>query len=93
MPRHTTIQNVEYWKKQVVSWFEHRTTKDGYEVVGICGNVVIELGDSWLESHAQAARDDMITHNIPVDRIEDTKDNQLRIRVKATDKRLVAPIE
>jgi hypothetical protein len=58
---------VEAWKSNVRSWFKTRVHgKEDYDIIAIAGNVVVELGGEWDQSDVEAAKADMIDHNIPV---------------------------
>jgi len=91
-PEHDTIENVRFWKAQTEGWFDknvHGKTVD--DVVGIAGQVVVELGDEWVESNAVAARDGLIDAGFPNVRIEGRRNGGNRLRFDATDDRLPVP--
>jgi hypothetical protein len=82
--KQSVVEDVEYWKEQTQIWLSKRTTKEDYELIGICGQVVVEFGRSWNESNVKAAGDDMKDQGIPVARIDDEQ-----IRIDATDERII----
>ena len=65
-------------KDAVEAWFDSRVHgKDGYNIIAIAGDVVVELDDEWDKSDVEAAKNDMIDNNIPVYATRGTR--QIRI--------------
>ena len=73
-----TITQVGLWEDRVTEWFDNRVHgKGGYNIIGICGDVVVELNDEWTEDDVESARADMIDHGIPVYAVRGTE--QIRV--------------
>lgn len=89
MARHTTAENVRFWKAEVEAWLDAKVHgKSVDDVVGIAGDVVVELGDEWDTSDVRAIRDGLAEWGVPVYATRGTR----QVRIDATDDRLPAPL-
>jgi len=89
VPRHTTVENVEWWKDEVEAWLDAKVHgKSVDDVVGIAGDVVVELGEEWGTSDVRALRDGLADWGVPVYATRGTR----QVRIDATDDRLPAPL-
>lgn len=85
---HKTVENVQFWKRQVEGWLDANVHgKPVDDVVGIAGDVVVELGDEWNEDDAEALYAGLYDADIPVYATRGTR----QVRVEATDDRLPVP--
>ena len=85
---HETVENVRFWKRQVEGWLDanvHGKAVD--DVVGIAGDVVVELGDEWGEDDVESLYAGLYDADIPVCATRGTR----QVRVDATDDRLPVP--
>lgn len=85
---HTTVENVDYWERQVEAWFDANVHgKPDYDIIGIAGDVVIEFGDSWNADDADHIFNELSDHEFPVYATRGDR----QVRIEATNERLKVP--
>lgn len=90
MIHHTDAENAEYWAAQARGWIDdHVHGKDGWSVIAIAGDAVIELDDEWDADDVRALRDGLVDADIPVYATRGTR----QVRIEGTDDRLPVPYD